>query len=182
MTNREYLAERAIMSSTNDTIHERNFKFMEKLPGNMEISYSRDSCVEDDDVTLYDAEFLNRVNVSGIPPHRLPLKKGACIILIKNLDLKNGHCNGTRYIILEMNPNVIKAQKLSGESNSIILIPRIPMISKDSSFPIPFKRVQFPVLPAYYLTINRAQGQTLIRGGLYLPRSVFCHGHLYVGF
>ena len=56
------------------------------------------------------------------------------------------------------------------------------MISKDSSFPIPFKRVQFPVLPAYYLTINRAQGQTLIRGGLYLPRSVFCHGHLYVGF
>ena len=81
-----------------------------------------------------------------------------------------------------MNPNVIKAQKLSGESNSIILIPRIPMISKDSSFPLPFKRVQFPILPAYYLTLNRAQGQTFIRGGLYLPRSAFCHGHLYVGF
>ena len=57
MTNREYISERAIMSSTNDTIHERNFKFMEKFPGNMEISYSRDSCVEDDDVTLYDTEF-----------------------------------------------------------------------------------------------------------------------------
>ena len=182
MTNREYLAQRSIMSSTNDTIHEQNFKFMEKLPGPMQISYSRDCCTEENDHTLYDVEFLNRVNVSGLPPHRLPLKVGACIILIKNLDVKKGHCNGTRYIILELSNNLIKAQKLLGGANSIILIPRIPMISKDSSFPVPFKRVQFPVLGAYYLTINRAQGQTLGRAGLYLPRSVFCHGHLYVGF
>ena len=56
------------------------------------------------------------------------------------------------------------------------------MISEDSSFPVPFKRVQFPVLGAYYLIINRAQGQTLGRAGLFLPRSGFCHGHLYLGF
>jgi len=55
------------------------------------------------------------------------------------------------------------------------------MISKDSDFPVPFKRLQFPVLGAYYLTLNRAQGQSLDRAGLYLPRSVFAHGHLYVG-
>ena len=182
MTNIEYLSQRSIMSSTNDTIQERNFEFIKKLPGDMQICYSRDTCIDDDHATLYDPEFLNKVNVSGLPPHRLPLKKGACIILIKNLDIRNGHCNGTRYIILELSPNVIKAQKLSGGSNSIILIPRIPIVSKDSSFPVPFKRVQFPVLLAYYLTINRAQGQTLQHGGLFLPRSVFYHGHLYVGF
>ena len=182
MTNRDYLEQRAIMSSTNDTIHERNFKFMEKLPGALQISYSRDSCIEENDHTLYDVEFLNRVNVSGLPPHRLPLKVGACVILIKNLDVKKGHCNGTRYIILQLSNSLIKAQKLTKGPNSILLIPRIPMISKDSSFPVPFKRVQFPVLGAYYLTINRAQGQTLGRAGLFLPRSVFCHGHLYVGF
>ncbi len=85
-------------------------------------------------------------------------------------------------IILELSKNLIKAQKLCGGLNDIILIPRIPMISKDSSFPVPFKQVQFPVLGAYYLTINRAQGETLGRAGLYLPRSVFCHGHCYVGF
>ena len=56
------------------------------------------------------------------------------------------------------------------------------MIAKDSSFPLPFKQVQFPVLGAYCLTIKRAQGQTLQRAGLYLPRSVFCHGYLHVGF
>ena len=46
---------------------------------------------------------------------------------------------------------------------------------------VSFKRVQFPVLLAYYLTLNRAQGQSLQRAGLYLPQSVFSHGHLYVG-
>ena len=29
--------------------------------------------------------------------------------------------------------------------------------------------------------MNRAQGQSLHCSGLYLPRSVFSHGHLYVG-
>ena len=33
-----------------------------------------------------------------------------------------------------------------------------------------------------YLTLNRAQGQPLKRAGLYLPISVFSHGHLYAGF
>ena len=148
----------------------------------MQISYSRDSCAEENDHTLYEVEFLNRVNVSGLPPHRLPLKVGACIIMIRNLDVKKGHFNGARYIILELGKHLIKAQRLAGGSNDIILIPRIPMISKDSSFPVPFKKVHCPVLGAYYLTINRPQGQTLGRAGLYLPRSVFCHGHLYVGF
>ena len=51
----------------------------------------------------------------------------------------------------------------------------------DGAF-VSFKRVQFPVLLAYYLTLNRAQGQSLQRAGIYLPQSVFSHGHLYVGF
>ena len=47
------------------------------------------------------------------------------------------------------------------------------MISKDTDFPVPFKRLQFPVLLAYYLTLNRAQGQSLDRTGIYLPKSIF---------
>ena len=178
----EYLSGRAIMSSTNDTIQQCNYEMIDRLPGEMITSYSVDTCVEPDNIARYDSDFLNRVNASGIPPHRLALKVGACIILIRNLSVKDGHCNGTRYIILHMTRHLIKARKLGGGPNSEILIPRIPMISKDTDFPVPFKRLQFPVLGAYYLTLNRAQGQTLKRAGLYLPTSVFCHGHLYVGF
>ena len=132
-------------------------------------------------VTLHDVEVLNKINTLGVPPHRLALKPGACIILIKNFNIKHGHCNGTRYTIKEMTPRLIKAEKLSGGPHSEILIPRIPMISNDSDFPVPFKRLQFPALLAYYLTLNRAQGQSLDRAGLSLPKSVFAHGHLYVG-
>ena len=85
-------------------------------------------------------------------------------------------------VIVDLTEHLIKAEKVSGGKNSTILIPRIPMISKDSSYPVAFKRTQFPVLGAYYLTMNRAQGQTLERGGMYLEESVFSHGHLYVGF
>ena len=56
------------------------------------------------------------------------------------------------------------------------------MISKDSDFPVPFKRLQFPVLGAYYLSFNRAQGQLLTKAGMYLTSSVFSHGHFYCGF
>jgi hypothetical protein len=41
--------------------------------------------------------------------------------------------------------------------------------------------MQFPVLGAYFITFNRAQGQTLKQCGLHLPQSVFTHGQLYVG-
>ncbi|KAL7506447.1 hypothetical protein ACHAXN_003732 [Cyclotella atomus] len=164
----EYLRNRAIMSYTNDIIQQQNFEMVER------------SCVEESDVTLYaDVEVLNKINTSGIPPHRLALKPGACIILIKNLNTKFGHCNGTMYIIIEMTPRLIKAVKLNGGPHSEILIPRIPMISQDSDFPVPFKRLQFPVLLAYYLTLNRAQGQSLNRAGLFLLKSLFSHGHLF---
>ena len=105
------------------------------------------------------------------------------IILIKSLSQKNKDVNGKRYIVEELTDNLIKARRIGGGENSIVLIPRIPSISKDTDGTfVSFKRVQFPVLLAYYLTINRAQGQSLDVAGLELPQSVFTHGQLYVGW
>ena len=42
------------------------------------------------------------------------------------------------------------------------------------------QRKQFPVRPAFAITANKSQGQTLDRIGLYLDRSMFTHGQLYV--
>ena len=62
MCDAEYLSQRAIMSPRNDLINEKNFEYMEKIPGEMKISYSRDTCVDDDDNVMHDSEILNRIN------------------------------------------------------------------------------------------------------------------------
>jgi len=97
----------------------------------------------------------------------------------KNFNISHGHCNGTRYIIKELPPRLIKAEKIYGCTQAEILIPCIPIISKVTDFPAPFKRLQFPILLANILTSNSAQGQSLDMA--YLPKSICSHGHLHVG-
>ncbi len=184
-TNPDYLKDRAIMSCTNEVIQQCNQSVVDRLPGTAVICESTHSFVNDDDNLRHDIGCLPSINPSGLPPHVLKLKPGACIILIRNLSLKDGHCNGTRYVILSITRRCILARKLNNngpdDPTADIFIPRIPMTSKDFDYPVPFVRMQFPVLVAYYLTISRAQGQTFQKAGLYLPRNVFAHGHMYVG-
>lgn len=61
-----------------------------------------------------------------------------------------------------------------------VLLPRIDLTPSDTSLPFSFKRRQFPIRLAFCLTINKAQGQTFDKVGLYLPQPVFSHGQLYV--
>jgi ATP-dependent DNA helicase PIF1 len=91
-------------------------------------------------------------------------------------------CNGTRLQVTKLGEYVIEAKILAGSfTDNIVLIPRIPLTTNDDgSSPIKFTRLQFPIRPAFALTINKAQGQTLATTGLYLPLSVFAHGQLYV--
>ena len=49
---------------------------------------------------------------------------------------------------------MIKTRKLDNWSNSKIIIPRIPIVTNNTSPPVPFKWTQFPVLGAYYITLN----------------------------
>ena len=42
------------------------------------------------------------------------------------------------------------------------------------------RRKQFPIKPAFAMTSNKAQGQTLSKVGIYLGKDFFSHGQLYV--
>ena len=100
---------------------------------------------------------------------------------MRNMNLKKGHCNGTRYKIISISSHLIYAKKLSGGPHEDIYIPRIPFMVNDSIFPWHFKRLQFPVRLAFAMTINKSQGQTLGRNGLIISDTIFSHGQLYVG-
>jgi hypothetical protein len=59
-----------------------------------------------------------------------------------------------------------------------VFIPRMPLIPMN--LPFSFKRLQFPVRPAFAISINKSQGQSIKYCGVDLRSPCFSHGQLYV--
>lgn len=131
-----------------------------------------------DDVVNYPTEFLNSLELPGLPPHNLQLKVGSVVIMLRNINQPR-LCNGTRLAVKRLMNNVIEATIIKGKyKGEDVLIPRIPMIPTD--LPFDFKRLQFPVRLAFAMTINKSQGQSLEVCGINLEFPCFAHGQLYV--
>lgn len=92
-------------------------------------------------------------------------------MLIKNLDVLNQLVNGTRLQVLAAEENSVRCRSLiNGSVHSFM---RCTFWSKGVS------RKQFPLIPAFSLSIHKSQGQTLEKVGLELQRQPFTHGQLY---
>jgi len=117
---------------------------------------------------LLPPEFLNSLQISGIPNHKLKLKVGTSIMLIRNLDQVDGLCNGTRLIITKLGSNVVEAEVITGpNTGNRTYIPKINMSPSESPWPFKLIRSQFPFIVSYAMTINKSQGQSLQHVGLY---------------
>ena len=152
------------------------------FPGNEWILYSADRVTKPDDEYNAPTELLNQLSVSGMPEHELRLKPNMVVMLLRNLSPIEGLCNGTRLLVLRvLNGRLLEAKIATGtRAGDVVYIPRIKLSPDEGLFPFEWSRLQFPVRIAFAMTINKAQGQTLTRVGVYLAQPCFSHGQLYV--
>ena len=179
----EHLEKTAILAPRNKDVDKINDMALSRVSGVEKILYSQDSVVDDGNniSRRYQEEYLNGINLSGFPVHKLKLKVGAPIMLLRNLSPLKGLCNGTRLVLKRIGKYNLTAKIVTGPcKGNIVLIPRIGLETQKRKLGFQLKRKQFPVRLAYCMTINKSQGQSLRNVGLYLPRPCFGHGQLYV--
>ncbi|XP_042757711.1 uncharacterized protein LOC122197560 [Lactuca sativa] len=182
-----YFQERAILASKNEVVQEINERLLKLFPGDPQEYLSSDSLsyvdfVHDEvDETLYSPDVLNGLRHLGMPIHKLVLKVVVPVMLLRNIDQKCELCNGTRLQVIALGKRVIEAEIISGSNiGNRTFIPRMFLTPSDKRIPFIFQRRQFPLAVCFAMTINKSQGQSLSRVGLFLRQPVFTHGQLYV--
>ena len=156
----------AIIAPINKAVEEVNSMMMTSFPG-IEKKYK--SCDTVNNERLYSVEFLNKLTPSGFPTHIINMKVVSPIMLLRNFDPQNGHCNGTQYSVNQLHKHIIESKITTGSNaGRIILIPRITHVTQENEYSFEIRRKQFPIRPAFAVPANKSQRQTFDRIGMYL--------------
>ena len=129
---KELFSKCCILVPLNDMVRKINSTCIRRFPGIIKEYYSFNTVSEGANATHFPTEFLDSVELSGLPPHKLELKIGSPIILMRNLDPPR-LCNGTRMIVQELHQNFIIAKIKIGEfKNYFVMKPRLTINLSDT--------------------------------------------------
>ncbi|XP_076910053.1 uncharacterized protein LOC143567543 [Bidens hawaiensis] len=114
-----FFHERAILAPKNDVVQEINDRLLSMFSGDQREYLSSDSiCLKEMinqnlDESLCSPDILNGIKASGLPNHKLILKVGVLVMLLRNIDKKSGMCNGTRLKVVSLGNHVIQIEIIS---------------------------------------------------------------------
>ena len=88
--------DKAILTPRNETVDELNAYTISRTDGESRDYFSSDSfeisdTTSDQNDTLYAVEYLNSLEFSGLPSHKLTLKVGAPVLLMRNINKKRDY-------------------------------------------------------------------------------------------
>jgi citrate lyase synthetase len=113
----------------------------------------------------------------------LKMKVGAKYMCIRNLDVKRGIVNGTMLKLISLGRHTAQFHILTGKACGCVDIftkAVFTIAPEASGLPFTVVRKQYPIIPAYCLSIHKAQGQSLNCVGIIFESDPFTHGQLYV--
>ncbi|XP_029670107.1 ATP-dependent DNA helicase PIF1-like [Formica exsecta] len=120
--NKEFnkMAKCAILSARNADVEEINKRVVELLDISEERIYtstdSTENCGDNCDINeVLLPEYLNTLSPSSLPSYELRLRPNCIIMLIRNLSINEGLCNGTRLMIIELADHLLKCKILTGD-------------------------------------------------------------------
>ncbi|KAF1865493.1 hypothetical protein Lal_00002435 [Lupinus albus] len=160
--NEEFLQCRAILASTIETFDEINDYVLSLIPCrhsiiffNIFINVMKGNIQAHHNLT---ALKLYKDLLLSLPNHKIKLKIGTPIMLLRNLDQTEGLCNGTKMIVNRLANHVIEAKVMTEKNvGKIFYIPRMSLSPSHSTWHFKLTRRQFPLTVSYVMTINKVQ-------------------------
>ena len=142
-----WLEGRIILAPTNREVDAINNLMQESLPDSGIKLSSADTLGNPEDAFRFNSEYLHTLKPNGFPQHMLNLKPGMPLMLLRNINPRQGLCNGTRLIFDKCLDNKLLQCRIV-ETGRVVLIPRITFIPKAKEYPFEWQRRQFPVRPS----------------------------------
>ena len=133
-----HIGDMEYFQGSNKIVDEVNEEMVERIPGGLHTFHSIDTVTDIDNSTMFPTKFLNSLNLSVLPEHTLKLKRNTVVILLRNMDIYAGHCNGTRYLVKTIGQYRVILHKLDAkgdDKNNVLILPRIPCHYGGRNFP-----------------------------------------------
>ena len=113
VVDRDLLSERGILAPFNESVTKINSKLIDMMPASSKLYNSTNTAVSDDEATHYPQEFLNFIEISGLPPYKLNIKVGMPVMVLRSLNPPR-LMNGTRCIVTKTLRNAIEVKIAAG--------------------------------------------------------------------
>ncbi len=170
-----------ILALTLETCASINRMCLNKMHGPATEIPAADTYVDCSDRDAFPSEYVESLPMKGAPPFLICFKIGARYMCMKNIDMNRGLINGTMLQLLSCGRRYMQFKVLSGKSAGsvdILMKAMFTITPEASGLPFTILRRQYPIIPAFCLSVHKAQGQSLDRVGIIFESDPFTHGQL----